>query len=96
MFLSRAWADDPLISMSLLPKKALLDQLELQVETSDSDKPSTSRPGPQPYPQLNLLEDITKPNSTATSPLEPEELDLDLPSSVTEELEIEVCSCISI
>jgi hypothetical protein len=77
-FLSRALASDPLMTMSLLPRNARLDQTNLKL---------TSRP--QPSPQL---EDIIKPTgnseSIAASPLEPDGSDLDLPSSVFEEIEV--------
>ena len=77
-FLLRALAYDPMSSTSLLHQTKL----------------STGISHPQPPPPLALqLEDIMMkpdPDSTAASEplLEQEELDLDLPSSIVEEIEV--------
>lgn len=63
-FLLRAWASDPLVSMSLLPKKTQLD------------------------PKLEPVDSI----SASSLEQELEVSDYDLPSSVVEELEIDVGS----
>jgi hypothetical protein len=86
-FLARAWANDPLISMSLLPKKTQLDNLDHH--TTPSQAGATSLACPQLKPSDSAqLEDLIKPKSNAASPLEPEESDSDLPSSVVEEIEV--------
>jgi hypothetical protein len=83
-FLLRAWASDPLISMSLKPKP---DQIKLWMNPSTTWSTVTSPPR-QLSPKLEL-EDIKKPFPLIpASLLEPEEFDLDLPSSVVEEIEV--------
>ena len=85
-FLSRACANDPLIFPSLWPKK-LPSQLDRDNWKHDWQTPSHHDPlsqlssGPQ-------IEDFNKPDSIAASPLDPEVSDLDLPSSVVEEIEV--------
>jgi hypothetical protein len=86
-FLLRAWASDPLISMSLQPKNHQIKLFRM--------KTSSTSPLSQPFPQLKL-EDIKKkpapfpliPASLPEPELEEPESDLDLPSSVVEEIEV--------
>jgi hypothetical protein len=81
-FLLRAWASDPLISMSLKPKP---DQIKLWMNPNTTWSTSPPR---ELSPKLEL-EDIKKPFPLIPpSLLEPEEFDLDLPSSVVEEIEV--------
>ena len=82
-FLLRAWAEDPLMSVSLMvPKKPQLDQT---VQSSTSHVPTPSHPS---------LENIKKPSvasqvfSIPASRLEQELSDSDLPSSVVDEIEV--------
>jgi len=83
-FLLRAWADDPLMSMSLVPpKKTQSDQSKPGIDTSHPSHPSL---------QVQLkVEDIVKPVQVVTipaSPLEQEVSDSELPSSLVDEIEV--------
>lgn len=72
-FLSRAWAYDPLISMSLLPpKNAWLDETKPRLSTSGSYPHPSESESPQ-------LEDTNKDLEIS---------DLDLPSSEVDEIEV--------
>ena len=90
-FLSRALAKDPLIATSFPPTNAHLDQPPVET-TANISRCSCSRHGPQLSSRLGL-EDIMKPYSISASPLEPAlyDSDLDLLSSVQEEMEVSFC-----
>jgi hypothetical protein len=82
-FLLRALADDPLMTMSLVPKKTQIDQTI----------PSTSESYPPSYPfQVESLEDFENINKPAilasTMDQEVAGSDSDLPSSVVDEIEV--------
>ena len=89
-FLLRAWANDPLMSLSLLPPKSLLDQKKLELGTSKSQpslSPRHSRAGESSQALQVQLEDTNKP-IIPVPPLEQELSDSDLPTSVVEEIEV--------